>query len=162
MNRVLAAAVLMAAVAGCRGTGSHRLRDPEPSGPIDTDTVQAVIDRTNAERRRAGVPPLSSEPQLTAAAEAHARNMARQNRMSHTLDSESVVERTKAAGYRYRTVGENIAWNQPTAEAVVDDWMHSRGHRRNMLSGDFTQIGVAVANNSKGEPYWVQVFGKPK
>ncbi len=154
--------ILLLAV-GCRQMHSPRGAAPEPPpAALDTDAVQRVIDATNAERRRAGVPPLTPDPQLTAAADAHARNMARQNRMSHTLDGESASDRVKVAGYRYRTVGENIAWNQPTADTVVDDWMHSRGHRRNMLSGDFTQIGVAVATNRQGEPYWVQVFGTPR
>jgi uncharacterized protein YkwD len=55
-------------------------------------------------------------------------------------------------------VGENIAWNYPPNK-VVDGWMHSSGHRRNIL-GDFTHIGVASSLNEQGEPYYTQVFGK--
>jgi uncharacterized protein YkwD len=133
-----------------------------PTPPPDADAVQAVIDRTNAERRRAGVPPLSIDPQLTLAAEKHAADMARRNQLSHTLNGRSVADRVRAAGYEYRAVGENIAWNQPTAAEAVGDWMTSSGHRKNLLNREFTHIGVAVANNSRGEPYWVQVFGRPR
>lgn len=158
--------LLVAGVVGCSSVGERvpRGQQPrsEPADPPDADAVRAVVTRTNAERHRAGLAPLSVDPQLTEAAERHARNMAKQNRMSHSLDGRTVADRARAAGYDYRTVGENIAWNQPTAAAVVGDWMSSRGHRRNILGPDFTHIGVAVATNSKGEPYWVQVFGRPK
>ncbi len=158
--------LLLFAAVGCSTPDERLPRGQMPprdtAGQLDADAIQAVIDRTNAERHKAGVPPLTVDPRLTDAAERHADRMAKRNRLSHELDGRSVADRARSAGYEYRTVGENIAWNQPTAAAVVDDWMTSRGHRRNILSRDFTHIGVAVAMNSKGEPYWVQVFGSPK
>ena len=156
---------------GCFSTGgrSSRIppqRDPlpvrDPAPTVDASAEQAVIDRTNRERERAGRRPLTMDPQLTEAAHAHAANMARRDRMAHTLNGKTVADRVKATGYAYRAVGENIAWNQLTAKEVMADWMSSSGHRRNILSDEFTQIGVAVATNAKGEPYWVQVFGAPR
>jgi uncharacterized protein YkwD len=44
---------------------------------------------------------------------------------------------------------------------VMDSWMHSSGHRGNILSGRFREIGVGVARDSAGRPYYVQVFGTP-
>lgn len=164
MNRWML--LMVVGVVGCSSTYDRVPRGQrsltEPADLPDVDAIQAVVTRTNAERHRAGLAPLSVDPRLTDAAERHARNMARQNRMSHSLDGRTVVDRVRAAGYEYRTVGENVAWNQSTASAVVSDWMSSRGHRRNILSPDFIHIGVAVATNSKGEPYWAQVFGSPK
>ena len=88
--------------------------------------------------------------------------MARHDELAHNLNGRTAADRVKAAGFEYRAVGENIAWNQPTPKAAVDDWMNSRGHRRNLLGEEFTHIGVGMAVNAKGEPYWVQVFGTPR
>ena len=55
------------------------------------------------------------------------------------------------AGYSYRAVGENIAWNQPTPKEVVAGWMQSQGHKENLLSDQFTQIGLAVAKSDTGK-----------
>ncbi len=60
-------------------------------------------------------------------------------------------------GVSYFTAGENIAAGYPTAEAVMDGWMNSDGHRANILSSDFHQFacGVTISN---GRYYWVQLF----
>ena len=70
-------------------------------------------------------------------------------------------------GYVYWACGENIAVGQTTAAEVFEDWCETddpyayQGHRRNMLSADFTGVGIghAVLN---GRHYWVQEFGKPQ
>ena len=64
----------------------------------------------------------------------------------------------KAYGISYRTAGENIASGQRTAQAVVTAWMNSEGHRKNILSANFTEIGVGYAAKSNGTPYWTQMF----
>lgn len=160
-------AVLLALLAlGCRTP-----RDVPPEEPsqdfgremaTSASVEQTVIDRTNAERKLAGVRPLTESAQLSDAARRHAHDMARRSKLSHELDGRTAADRVKAAGFEYRTVGENIAWNQPTPKAAVDDWMNSRGHRKNLLGEEFTHIGVGMAVNGKGEPYWVQVFGTPR
>ena len=99
---------------------------------------------------------------LTAAARGHAANMAKQGKIEHTLDDKTVSDRVKAAGYEFRRVGENIAWNQKTPKDVVAAWMSSKGHKENLLNDQYTQLGIAVAKSSEGEPYWVQVFGTPR
>ncbi|AMV29689.1 Cysteine-rich secretory protein family protein [Gemmata sp. SH-PL17] len=126
-----------------------------------TADEQAVVDLTNAERKKADLQPLKPNPQLMEAARGHAQNMAKQDKLEHVLDDKTPADRTKAAGYKSGTIGENIAWNQKSAKDVVAGWMDSEMHRDNILKKDYTEIGVAVAKNEKGEPYWVQVFGKP-
>lgn len=128
-----------------------------------TADEEAVIVLTNAERKKAEkeLPPLKMNPQLMAAARKHAANMAAQGKLDHKLDDKDPGDRTKAAGYTSEFVGENIAWNQKSPQDVVKAWMDSEGHRENILHAEYTEIGVAVAKNKKGEPYWVQVFGKP-
>ncbi len=125
-----------------------------------TADEQAVIDRTNDERLTFALKPLKANPQLMEAARKHAENMAKQDKLEHVLDEKTPSDRTKAAGYKSGFVGENIAWNQKDAKEVLTGWMDSEGHRDNILKKEYTEIGVAVAKNAKGEPYWVQVFGK--
>jgi len=133
-------------------------REVATSGSIE----QPVINRTNAERKAAGLRPLIDSPQLAEAARRHAADMARRDKLAHEVDGRTAADRVKVAGFEYRSVGENIAWNQPTPTAAVDDWMKSSGHRKNLLGKEFTHIGVGMAVNAKGEPYWVQVFGTPR
>jgi uncharacterized protein YkwD len=127
-----------------------------------TDDEKALIDLTNAERKKAekDLKPLTMNPQLMEAARKHAANMAAQDKLDHKLDDKEPVDRAKAAGYKSEFVGENIAWNQKAPKDVLKAWMESEGHRENILNAEYTEIGVAVAKNKDGEPYWVQVFGK--
>jgi len=122
---------------------------------------QAIVDLTNAERKAAKLPALTANPQLMAAARSHALNMAKQEKLSHKLDDKEPADRVKDAGYDFGYVGENIAWNQDTPKEVLADWMKSKPHKENILNAEYTEIGVAVEKNKKGERYWVQVFGKP-
>jgi uncharacterized protein YkwD len=124
-----------------------------------TEEEQAVLDQTNAQRKAAGLPELVPNEKLFEAARAHSANMARHNRMSHVLDGKTHADRARAAGYEGWYLGENIAWNQRTAEEVLGSWMRSSGHRANILSRTYTEIGVAVSVNERGERYWTQVFG---
>ncbi|HEX3026333.1 MAG TPA: CAP domain-containing protein, partial [Clostridia bacterium] len=63
-------------------------------------------------------------------------------------------------GIRFSAAGENIAMGQPTPQAVMTAWMNSPGHRSNILSATYNQIGVGVAKNSRGQLYWTQMFIK--
>jgi uncharacterized protein YkwD len=124
-----------------------------------TEEEKGVLDHTNAQRKAAGLPELIPNAKLMEAARGHSINMARQCRMSHSLDGRTHADRIAAAGYSYSACGENIAWNQTNPEQVLSSWMRSSGHRANILSRNYTEIGVAVAVNDRGERYWTQVFG---
>jgi uncharacterized protein YkwD len=126
-----------------------------------TADEQALIDLTNAERKKAELEPLKMNPKLMEAARKHAENMAKQDKLDHVLDEKNPTDRAKAAGYKSTYIGENVSWNQKDPKEALAEWMDSEPHRANILKKEYTEIGVAVAKNSKGEPYWVQVFGKP-
>jgi uncharacterized protein YkwD len=126
-----------------------------------TEAEQAVLDATNAERKAKKLPELKADPKLTEAARSHAANMAKQDKLDHDLDGKGVADRVKDAGYEYRGAGENIAWNKKDAKEAVESWMQSQGHRENILNDQYTEIGVAMAKNAKGERYWCQVFAVP-
>ena len=124
--------------------------------PSTSQQRSAVIAATNAERRRAGCGALIATAQLTSAAQGHATDMARNNYFSHTSrDGRDFGDRLRAAGLSFRTGGENIARGQRTATEVVQAWMSSSGHRRNILNCAFTTIGVGY--DSRGN-HWVQDF----
>jgi uncharacterized protein YkwD len=89
--------------------------------------------------------------------------MARQEKMEHNLDGQTPGARIKAAGYRFRAAGENIAMTDGDPPSVIFEmWMKSKHHRENILNAEFTEIGIGIARNDKGEIYYTQDFGKPK
>jgi uncharacterized protein YkwD len=125
---------------------------------------RAIVDLTNAERARAGLAPLTVNLKLVSAAQHHATNMATFDVMSHTIaqaDLPTLTDRLRYYQYSYRAAGENIAWNYQSAESVMNGWMNSSGHRANILNASYTEIGVGVRYNARGEPYYCQVFGRP-
>jgi uncharacterized protein YkwD len=101
-----------------------------------------VICLVNKERARRGLKPLTPNPKLMAVSEQWSNTQASRRRMYHSRN-----------GY-----GENVAFGQPTSYAVMSDWMNSRGHRNNILSQRYDQIGVGYAVASNGRPYWTQTF----
>jgi uncharacterized protein YkwD len=160
-HMVMAVAFLTAAAAG--PLDEPKTADP-PKEKVEfklTADEQAVLDATNEERKKEKLDPLTADPKLTEAARSHAANMAKQSKLDHTLDDQTFEDRAKAAGYKYRALGENIAHNSQSPKDAVAGWMASAGHKTNILNAEYTQIGLAVAKNDKGEPYWVQVFGAP-
>ena len=76
-------------------------------------------------------------------------------------EGDTVADRVTAAGYRYSVVAENIAAGQRTPDEVVDGWMHSPGHRANILNPDVRQIGVGLNHRGRLGTIWTQVFGTP-
>lgn len=122
----------------------------------------SVLSLVNQQRQRYGRRPLRLDARLTRAAQSHSNDMARYRRISHVgSDDSSVGTRVNRTGYRHRGVAENIARGQDTPREVVIAWLRSTGHRRNMLSSNYTEIGIGVAHGPKG-PYWTQVFARER
>ncbi|WP_435260642.1 CAP domain-containing protein [Streptomyces sp. 1222.5] len=118
-----------------------------------------VIALVNAERAEAGCGPVKANAQLTKAAQAYTDTMAASGHFSHVgADGSTLSSRVAAAGYHMKTVGENIAYGQPNAAAVMDAWMNSPGHRGNILNCDFQDIGVGIGFGT-GTIWWTEDFG---
>ena len=135
---------------------------PTPATGLDSER-QAIADRVlalcNIERAAAGVPPLVASSPLDLVATFRSEDMATRDYFSHTdPDGNSPFWHIKQAGISYRSAGENIAYGYRTPEAVVEGWMTSEGHRKNILSTSFGKLGVGYALNSDGTPYWTQLF----
>jgi uncharacterized protein YkwD len=123
------------------------------------DQVFALVNQRRAE---AGLAAYSRAPELDAAARRHSSNMATTENLSHTgTDGSTFDQRIKAAGYPGDPTGENIAWGYSSAEAVMNGWMNSTGHRANILSQTSNQIGISVVFQEGSEFgfHWTQVFG---
>ncbi len=110
----------------------------------------------NAERRKAGRAPMTLSPALNAIAQAHACDMAQRGFFSHTTpEGAGMMDRARRAGSTdLCTLGENIARGQRDVPTVMDSWMRSPGHRRNILDRRFRIAGFGRGPDA----HWVQVF----
>lgn len=125
---------------------------------------QTIVDLVNQQRAQAGLAPLQVDLRLVEAAQIQSTDMAELGQMEHTLSGAALPtmeSRAQYVGYNYTHLGENIAFNYPDDNSVMTAWMNSTGHRANILDPDYTQIGVGIAYDSQGEPYYTQEFGQP-
>lgn len=114
-----------------------------------------VFEMVNQERAQEGMPALRFDVTLARAARDHATDMIQRKYFSHeSPDGGKFSERAKASGYEGFPRGENIAYGQQTPQDVMESWMNSEGHRRNIMDAQATAIGVGLDGT-----HWVQVFG---
>jgi uncharacterized protein YkwD len=121
--------------------------------------------RSCGTRRFAAAPPLAWDERLARASLAHATEMARYEFFDHQgRDGSQIGQRARRAGYAWRSIGENIAAGQASAEEVTAGWIASPGHCANLMNPGFSAMGVAYAVNptSRLGIYWAQAFGAPK
>lgn len=118
-----------------------------------------VVQLVNQKRAQAGLKPLAHNWELSRVARYKSMDMRDQGYFSHTSPTYgSPFTMIKSFGISYRAAGENIAMGQSTPQAVVDAWMKSPGHRANIMSTQFTEIGVGYAFGGSGRHYWTQMF----
>ncbi|WP_226527911.1 CAP domain-containing protein [Metabacillus niabensis] len=117
---------------------------------------QQVVDLTNQERAKQGLPALKVDLELSKVAREKSLDMQKNNYFSHTSPTYgSPFDMMKQFGISYKAAGENIAKGQRTPQEVVNAWMNSSGHRQNILSSNFTHIGVGYVAEGN---YWTQQF----
>lgn len=134
---------------------------------------KALLAEVNAARARprlcgrqrfAAVRPLTWNAALGAAAQGHSKAMAYGNYFAHRdPDGDMPLDRAKAAGYRGRQIGENIAAGQSSPNKAMASWLASPGHCANLMNPMFTQVGAAYAADSRSDEgvYWTMLFGAP-
>lgn len=121
-----------------------------------------VVRLVNIERSKQGLQPLKENWQLSRVARYKSADMAAKNYFSHTSPTYgSPFKMMESFGIRYSSAGENIAYGQKTPQQVMTAWMNSPGHRSNIMSSSYSQIGVGYATNKNGVPYWTQMFIRP-
>ena len=155
---ITAACTLLATPASA-ATGADRcpgaLEIPQDSSRLDV-AADAIVCLVNVERTTRGLKELKRDGDLAQAARGHSRDMIRRDYFEHTNpDGESVGDRVRDAGYGKPgdgwSVGENLGWGtgqRATPNALVDEWLNSAGHRKNMLKASFRELGVGVAGGA--------------
>ena len=135
--------------------------DDEPAHqPAEVTELAEVLALTNAARVEHGLVPLTAEPRLAEAARRHNDDMVARGFFAHeSPEGGTVADRVRATGYGYRLVAENIAAGQRTPAEVVQGWLDSPGHRRNILTAEARHLGVALAQGGTYGTMWTQVFG---
>jgi len=125
--------------------------------------ADAVLAAVNAHRAQVGARPLAVSPALQAAATWKARHMAKYGYMNHDDPAPPVArsasQRITACGYAGSGWGENIAYGYPTAQAVMQGWLSSPGHRANIEQPGFASTGIAAAATASGVVFWAESFG---
>ena len=125
-------------------------------------TANRIFEGVNANRMANGLKPLVYNERLAAAASIQACDMATHGIVGHQgSDGSRVGNRANAAGYKYCTVAENLAWGAKytTADRVVSGWMHSHGHKENILNAKVIEMGISVTQGPGG-PYTALVLGR--
>ncbi len=143
----------------------------QTAGLHDLERIRTeMLDRVNTVRADAGLPPLRRSAELDRAAQEHAQDLLVRGYYRHqSLEGATPGDRAVASGYPTGLVGENLHEDRYTVEQTVDDWLHSPGHRRNLLDPGCTDLGLGLA---LGEGYgldtnayrvvWVQDLGRQR
>jgi uncharacterized protein YkwD len=132
----------------------------DPCGPVDRMPSEIGLDvagratvcLVNRERTQRGLKALTLNQILSSASLEHSTDMVRRDYFEHaTPEGRSVGDRLRAAGYARgvrASAGENLAYGvgkKATPAAIVNAWMHSPGHRADILRPTFTEIGIGIA-----------------
>lgn len=135
---------------GYYGAGSPELAE---------DSAMQMFDLVNADRVRHGLHPLDWNSEVAEVALAHSQDMQEQNYFSHeSPEGLSPFDRMREAGLTYVRAGENIAHGQASPILAEQGLMNSEGHRNNILSPDFEELGVGVVFTEDHRPYYTQKF----
>jgi uncharacterized protein YkwD len=162
---VLSALGLAAAPAGARTHHSRRCAGAGTPAIAASraEVKRAVVCLVNLERTSRGLPPLREDRRLDRSAQGWTRTMVSTHQFDH---GGNFAARISDAGLHWSAAGENIATGFSTPRSVVDAWMGSVGHCRNILSPQYSRIGVGVVTRhvnhyASGGATWTQDFALP-
>jgi uncharacterized protein YkwD len=167
-GHVLAAVITAAgltAPAGAANASSCPGASGRPASASIQVATQATLCLLNVERAKRRLRPLRENSKLDRAARGHSHAMVNRHYFAHG----DFAGRIHRAGYQGATLGENIAWGSlqySTPRSIVDLWMHSPGHRANILRAQFRDIGIGIANGAPergahGAATYTTDFGSP-
>jgi uncharacterized protein YkwD len=141
-------------------TGALATRDYSTTR-LDAEMARDLV---NAYRKEKGLRPLKLQPALTEAARAHARDLAKWDRISHFgSDGSNPWDRVKRAGYSAKLAAENVGTGQVTVDEVITGWKASPGHNKNLLLPEAEHMGIALVQDSRTEfkTFWTLVIASP-
>jgi len=134
-----------------------------PAAAVAANSLERqAFDLINAARAKNRLPPLAWDGDLCRVARAHSENMGRRNFFDHEApDGSSLLDRVNASGIVWRSLGENIAYNQGQVDPVrvaVEQWMKLPKHLGNIMRGKYTHTAVGIARTTDGRVYLTQIF----
>ena len=158
LTALIVVAGLLAAAPSAMGANACQSASSTPAQAAKRTMVRATLCTLNAQRERYGLAPLKLNKRLSKAARRHARDMVRREYFAHdSLAGGTFVDRIRRTGYltgvRSWTVGENLAWGTNSRSApreITTMWMNSPGHRANILSASFREVGIGLAIGAPG------------
>ncbi|KAJ1652683.1 hypothetical protein IWQ61_007029 [Dispira simplex] len=112
-----------------------------------------MLTLVNNARKQSNTSPLAYNDALNKDAEHHSNYQSSIGTMTHDDSQGDTMSRLQQAGLQASATGENVAYNQPDVDVVMDTWLNSPGHRANILNPSYTHLGAANVNG-----YWTQVF----
>ena len=153
---------------GGEGTSTDKPADSGSDNSVNSEGevidayAKEVLKLVNAERQKQGLTALTLSGKLTNLATMKSKDMADKKYFSHTSPTYGTpYEMLRNYGVSYSYAGENIAAGQKTPSEVMKSWMNSSGHRANILSKNYTQLGVGYYTGGSYGTYWTQMFIKP-
>lgn len=134
--------------------GPHCAQKIYPVPAMEMEILQFV----NEDRKSHGLSALQMNPMESSLAEQHSRNMS-VGKVKFGHDGFKKRAKTIQQQLGSTEVGENVASGQMSAREVVDGWLHSPGHKKN-IEGDFTLTGIGYASDRKGNIYFTEIFSR--
>lgn len=132
-------------------------------------TEENIVYLINQERTYYGLAPLQINQKLETAAKNKTKDMLNKNYFEHYAYGMSPWGFIKNQNYNYLNAGENLAMNFDTAEGMVNAWMNSESHKKNILSSNYNEMGIGISTGQyteSGETYTTTIvsnmFGKQK
>lgn len=158
------ALVSVLALAACQGPARPQLGPDGKPLPVaykitpkeETLIAPRVLGQINALRANVGAAPLAGNPMLDAAAKAHARDMAAQNRAWHFgSDGSSPLDRIRRQGFMGHLIGENISETYENDITSLNAWMQNRDTRDVIMDPRATEFGIGWYQEPSGKVWWV-------
>lgn len=159
-NIVFLLALALATAAGCADSSSSGKNAPPTANSADEQTLAtAALRIINREREAGLIRPLEWDDTLAGVAREYAMSMANNNFLKRFDETgRGLAQRLVDAQIVYIYAGENVACGFTSAEEVVNGWMKSNEHCKNILCPEYSRTGIALAGPGQ---YWVQIFAGP-
>ncbi len=132
---------------------------PQQSESFYTTNEMQILKLINKHRENIGKKPMKMDAFIYNVAMKHSKNMASAKVKFGHSGFKKRASKIKKHFKNTRSWAENVAAGQTTPEAVVNSWLHSSGHKRN-IEGDYNYCGIAIAKNKSGVPYYTHFFVK--
>lgn len=125
-----------------------------------SDDIQHILQGINHFRLMHLLPPLKLDQNLSAIASTHSQNMAKHRCPVGHQGFEHRFAQIRKLMPSTQQASENVAYGYRNVDEVIQGWIHSPGHRANIL-GSFRLTGIAIARDERGRPYYTQIFSRP-